>query len=50
MLQVMIWVLMNLKNYAENHGMKILINFLLIDLKREIREEIVNVMKTKTHI
>ena len=38
---------MNLKNYAENHGMKIIIIFVLIDLKREIEEDIVFVMRVK---
>ena len=38
---------MNLKNYVENHGTKIIIIFILIDLKREIKEDIVFVMKAK---
>ena len=50
MLQVMIWVMMNLKNYVENHGKKIIIIFVLIDLKWKIKEDIVFVMKSKTHI
>ena len=50
MLQVMICVMMNLRNYAENHGKKIITIFVLIDLKREIKEDIAFVMKVKTHI
>ena len=38
---------MNLKNCAENHEMKIMTIFVLIDLKREIKEDIVFVMKAK---
>ena len=41
---------MNLKNYVENHGKKIKNIFVLIDLKKEISENIVFVMKAKTHI
>ena len=41
---------MNLNNYAEKHGMKITIIFVLIDPKREIKGDIVFVMKAKTHI
>ena len=40
----------NLKNYVENHGKKFIIIFVLIDLKREITENIVFVMKAKKHI
>ena len=47
MLEVRISVLMNSKNYAENHGKKIIIIFVLINLKREIEEDIVFVMKAK---
>ena len=43
-------ITMNSKNYVENHGMKIIIVFVLIDLKREIKENIVFVMKAKEHI
>ena len=39
--------MMNLNNYVENHGMKIIKIFVLIDLKREIEENIVFVMKAK---
>ena len=42
--------MMNLKNYAENNVKKIIFIFLLIDLKREIKEDIVFVMRAKTHI
>ena len=41
---------MNLMNYAESHGKRIITIFVLIDLKREIREDIVFVMKAKTVI
>ena len=47
MLQVMIRIMMNLKNYVENHGKKIITIFILIDIKKEIRENIVFVMKAK---
>ena len=50
MLQVMILVKMTLKNYAEDHGKKIIIIFVLIDLKREIKEDIKFVMRAKRHI
>ena len=50
MLQVMIRVMMNLKNCAENHGKKVIIVFVLIDLKRENKEDIVFVMRTKKRI
>ena len=43
----MIWVMMNLKNYAGNHGEKILTIFVLIDLKNEIKEDTAFVMKAK---
>ena len=42
--------MMNLKNYAENHGMKIKTIFVMIDLKREIKEDVLFVMKVKIHI
>ena len=50
MLQVMILITMNLKNYAENHGMKIMTIFVFIDLKRKIKGDIVFVMKAKNRI
>ena len=39
--------MLNLKNYAENHGEKLIFVFVLIDLKRENKEDIVIVMKAK---
>ena len=39
--------MMNLKIYVENHGRKIKTIFILIDLKKEIKENIVFVMKGK---
>ena len=39
-----------LKELCRNHGMKIITIFVLIDLKREIGENIVFVMKAKKHI
>ena len=39
--------MMILKNYAENHGKKIIIIFVLTDLKRENKEDIVFVIKAK---
>ena len=47
MLQVMEGIMMNLMIYVENHGKKIITIFILIDLKREIKENIVFVMKAK---
>ena len=47
MLQVMISLMVNIKTYAENHGMKIITIFVLIDLKRVIKEDFVFVMKAK---
>ena len=44
------WNMMNLNNYEENLGKKNLNIFVLIDLKREIREDFVVVLKAKTHI
>ena len=44
----MIRVMMNLNNYAENHGKKNKIIFVLIDLKREIKENFAFVMRVKT--
>ena len=41
---------MKLKNYEESHGKKILIIFVLIELKGEIRKDFVFVMKAKTII
>ena len=49
MVVVTIWVMMNLKTYAENHAkMKIKTVFVLIDLKQEIKEDTVFVMKAET--
>ena len=42
--------MMNLKNYAENHGMKIKTIFVMTDLKREIKEDVLFAMKVKIHI
>ena len=42
--------MMNLKNHAEIRGKRILIIFVLIDLKREIKEDILVVMKLKNLI
>ena len=42
--------MMNLKNYVENHGEKIITIFILIDLKEEIKENIVFVMKAKKNV
>ena len=39
-----------LNNYSENLGKRNLINVVLIDLKREIKEHTVFVMKAKTYI
>ena len=50
MLGDMIWVMLNLNNYVGNDGKMNRIIFVLIDLKREIREDTVFVMKAKTHI
>ena len=52
MLQVMIRTMINLKKYAGNCGKKnITISiFVLIDLKREIKEDTAFVMKAKIHI
>ena len=41
---------MNINKYAENRGKRNVISFLLIDLKRETKEDFVLVMKAKTHI
>ena len=46
----MISITKNLKLYVENTGKKIIITFVLIDPKREIKEDIVFVMKVKTHL
>ena len=40
MLQVMIRVMMNLKDCVENHGKEIILIFVLIDLKIDIKEKI----------
>ena len=50
MFQVMIGVMINLKNCAETHGRIIRIIFVLTGLKRRNKEDIVYVMKIKTHI
>ena len=42
--------MMNLFVYAENQGRRNIIDFVLIDLKREIREDNVFVRKTKKHV
>ena len=42
--------MMNSKSYAENHGKNIINIFVLIGLKRGKKEDIVNLMKTKTRI
>ena len=44
------WAMTNLNNYAEILGKRIIIDFVLIDLKREIEEVTVSAMKAKTHI
>ena len=41
---------MNLKNYAEKLVKRNIIVFALIDLKREIKVDIVSVIKAKVHI
>ena len=41
--------MINLKKYAENHGMKVISMSVLTQLKREIEEDIVFVTRTKTH-
>ena len=46
----MICVMINLNNYAEKLGKMIIIVFVLIDLKRGIKEDIVFVTKTKTQM
>ena len=46
----MIWVFMNFNSYVEKLGKMNIIVFVLIDLKREIREDIVLVMKAKTYV
>ena len=46
----MIWVRMNLDTYVGSLGKKNKIIFVLIDLKRDIKEGIVYSMKAKTHI
>ena len=48
--RVMMGVMMNLKKYAEKYGKKIRVIFVLTDLKRENKENIVFVMRVKTHI
>ena len=46
----MILAMMIFKNYAEKIGKSTINIFVLILLKREIKEDIVFVMKAKTHI
>ena len=41
---------MNLNNYAKYHGKTIIFIFVLIDPNREIKQDIVFVVKTNTHI
>ena len=41
---------MKLKNFVENHERKNMFILALIDLKSEIKEDIVFVMRAKTHI
>ena len=50
MLLAMIKVMMNLKNYAENHGKNYIIIFALIDKKRHMKEDTVIVTRVKTRI
>ena len=49
MLVAIIGVMMNSNNYAENHEKKIIFIFALIDLKREIKEHTVFVIRVKRH-
>ena len=42
--------MMDLKIYVENHGKKIVTIFILIDFKKEIKENTVFVMKAKKHM
>ena len=42
--------MMNIKNYVENRRRMIITIFVLIDLKKEIKENIVFVMKAKKYI
>ena len=42
--------MMNSKIYEENHGKSNMIIFVITDLKREIKEDIVFVMKAKIHV
>ena len=46
----MIWFMTDTENFAENLGKRNLVIFVLIDLKREIKENIVVVMTAKTYI
>ena len=50
MLVVTIWVMMNLNNNVAKHGKKIIIIFVLKDLKGEIKVDTVFVMKAKLFI
>ena len=42
--------MMNSNNYAGNHGKMTIIIFVLIDLKKEIKEDIVIVRRANTYI
>ena len=50
MLLVTIRVMMNLSDYAEDHGKTNVFIFVLIDLKKDIKEETVVVTKARTHL
>ena len=45
-----IWVMKILNNYEEKRGKTIILTFVLTDLKRKIKGDIVSVMKVKTDI
>ena len=45
----MICVMMKLDTHAENHGKKNIIIFVLIHLKKDIKEDTVFVTRAKTH-
>ena len=46
----MIWIMMNLKIYVEHRGKETITIFILIDLKKEIKKNIVFVMKAEKHL
>ena len=50
MLVILISIMMNLNNYAKNPGIRNIFIFVLIDPKRDIKEDTEFVMKAKTHI